>query len=62
MATTPTVAPKDKDKAAPKKKRDIKIANGILKVHTTDNNTIISLVDENGNKVIGSGTGKLGYK
>ncbi|MFA7717153.1 MAG: 30S ribosomal protein S11 [Candidatus Absconditabacterales bacterium] len=60
MATTPQAA--SKEKAAPKKRRDIKIISGILKIHTSDNNTIVSLVDENGNKVIGSGTGKLGYK
>jgi len=52
----------NKDKATPKKRRDIKINSGVLHVHTTDNNTVINLVDENGNKVIGSGTGKLGYK
>jgi small subunit ribosomal protein S11 len=31
-------------------------------VHTTDNNTVMALVDENGNKVLGGGTGKLWYK
>ncbi len=50
MATNATTAAKEK--SAPKKKRDIKINSGILKVHTTDNNTVIALVDENGNKVI----------
>jgi ribosomal protein S11 len=50
MATTPQAA--SKEKAAPKKRRDIKIISGILKIHTSDNNTIVSLVDENGNKVI----------
>lgn len=48
--------------AKSKKKKDIKINSGILHVHTTDNNTVISLTDENGNKVIGWGTGKLWYK
>ncbi|MDD3263124.1 MAG: 30S ribosomal protein S11 [Candidatus Absconditabacteria bacterium] len=51
-----------KDKASPKKKRDIKITFGILKVTTTENNTLIILVDENGNKVVGGGTGLVGYK
>jgi ribosomal protein S11 len=32
---------------APKKKKDIKVVSGILHVNTTDNNTIICLVDEN---------------
>ncbi|HMS91033.1 MAG TPA: 30S ribosomal protein S11 [Candidatus Absconditabacterales bacterium] len=57
---TPTAA---KAKVAtPKKKRDIKLESGVLHVQTTDNNTILSLVDENGNRVLGGGTGKLGYK
>ena len=48
--------------ATPKKKKDLKIDSGVLHVQTTDNNTILTLVDENGNKVLGWGTGKLGYK
>jgi ribosomal protein S11 len=47
MATTPI-----KDKVAPKKKKDTKINSGILHVHTTDNNTVLALVDENGNKIL----------
>ena len=50
MATKENMAAKDK--TAPKKKRDIKIATGTLHVHTTDNNTVLALVDENGNKVL----------
>ena len=46
----------------PKKKKDLKIDSWILHVKTTDNNTILTLIDENGNKVLGGGTGKLGYK
>jgi len=46
----------------PKKKKDIKLDSGILHVRTTDNNTILTLVDANGNKVLGGGTGKLWYK
>jgi len=57
---TPTAA-KAKT-ATPKKKKDLKIDSGVLHVQTTDNNTILTLVDENGNKVLGWGTGKLGYK
>ena len=45
-----------------KKKKDLKIDSWILHVKTTDNNTILTLIDENGNKVLGGGTGKLGYK
>ena len=48
---------------APKaKKKDVKIASGILHVHTTSNNTLINLVDVEGNKISGGGTGRVGYK
>lgn len=48
--------------ATPKKKRDIKLESGVLHVQTTDNNTILALVDENGNRILWGWTGKLGYK
>ncbi len=48
--------------ATPKKKKDIKLDSWTLHIQTSDNNTILTLVDENGNKVLGWGTGKLGYK
>ena len=48
---------------APKaKKKDVKIVTGILHVHTTSNNTLVSLVDLEGNKIVGGGTGRVGYK
>ena len=50
MATKDTTAPQKN--ATPKKKKDTKIASGVLHVHTTDNNTVIALVDENGNRVL----------
>lgn len=55
---TPTKA----KNATPKKKKDLKLDSGILHVRTTENNTIITLVDANWNKVLGWGTGKLWYK
>jgi len=58
---TPTTAAKAKV-ATPKKKKDIKLDSWTLHIQTTDNNTILALVDENGNRVLGWGTGKLGYK
>ena len=51
-----------KKTSAPKKKKDIKIDSWILHVQTTSNNTIVTLIDIDGNKIIGNGTGKLGYK
>ncbi|MDO4713602.1 MAG: 30S ribosomal protein S11 [bacterium] len=44
------------------KKKDIKVVSGILHVHTTSNNTLITLIDQEGNKILGGGTGKVGYK
>lgn len=41
------------------KKKDIKIVSGILHVHTTSNNTLITLIDQQGNKILGGGTGKV---
>ena len=44
------------------KKKDIKVVSGVLLVHTTSNNTLITLIDQEGNKILGGGTGKVGYK
>ena len=41
------------------KKKDIKVVSGILPVHTTSNKT---LIEQEGNKILGGGTGKVGYK
>jgi len=45
-----------------KKKKDIKITTGILYIKTTTNNTLIALSDNDGNKILGWGTGLLWYK
>ncbi len=39
-----------------------KMTNGILHIQSTYNNTILSLTDENGNVVISSSAGALGFK
>ena len=49
-------------KSTAKKKKNIKLASGLLHVQTSPNNTIVTLTDENGNKVLGGGTGLVGYK
>lgn len=53
---SPTTAPK---KA---KKKDIKITTWVLHVRATSNNTLITLTDEKGNKIVGGWTGLIGYK
>ena len=49
-------------KSTAKKKKSIKLAYGLLHVQTSPNNTIVTLTDENGNKVLGGGTGLVWYK
>lgn len=49
-------------KTAVKKKKDIKISSGILHVHTTNNNTIITLAGSDGASVISMGAGTQGFK
>ena len=51
-----------KSKNTAKKKKSIKLAYGLLHVQTSPNNTIVTLTDENGNKVLGGGTGLVWYK
>jgi len=51
--------------AAPKKgkkKKDIKITSWLLYVRTTSNNTLITLSDNDGNKILGWWTWLLWYK
>ena len=45
-----------------KKKKDIKIQEWILHVHTSPNNTIITLTNDNGDKVLWWGTGRHWFK
>ncbi len=45
-----------------KKKKDIRISTGILHVHTSSNNTIITLAGLDGACVVSAGTGTKGFK
>ena len=49
-------------KTAVKKKKDIKISIGVLHVHTTSNNTIVTLSSTDGASVISRGAGTMGFK
>jgi len=44
------------------KKKWVKLVTWLLYVSTTKNNTIVTLADENGNKILWWGTGTLWYK
>lgn len=49
-------------KVVTKKKRKLNIAKGIAHVHSTFNNTIVTITDEVGNVLSWSSAGALGYK
>lgn len=49
-------------KSPQKKKKNISLKEGILHVHTTTNNTIITLTDLEGNKISGGWTWKVWFK
>ncbi|MBQ1846852.1 MAG: 30S ribosomal protein S11 [Clostridia bacterium] len=52
-----------KAKKATKKRRERKnIPNGAAHVHSTFNNTIVTITDRNGNTVSWASAGELGYK
>ena len=44
------------------KKKDIKVVSGVLHVHTTSNNTLVTLIDQEWNKILWGGTWKVWYK
>jgi small subunit ribosomal protein S11 len=48
--------------ASQKKKKDIKISFAKLFVHTSPNNTVITLSDEQGNTIYTRWAGTIGYK
>ncbi len=49
-------------KTASKKKKSIKISSWLLHLQASPNNTIVTLTDENGNKILGWWTGLVWYK
>ncbi len=58
------MAGKTKKKAVTRGKRKVKknIARGVAHIHSTFNNTIVTICDENGNAISWSSAGALGYK
>jgi small subunit ribosomal protein S11 len=50
------------ENTAKKKKKDIKIVSWILHVNTSSNNTIITLADQQWNKLFGAWTWSVGFK
>ena len=57
-----TVANKNKKVVTRKKKAKRNVAKGVAHIHSTFNNTIVTITDEGGNAVSWSSAGALGYK
>jgi len=47
---------------AKSKKKDVKVISGVVHVHTSSNNTLITIVDAEWNKIVGGWTWKVWYK
>ncbi|WP_391592163.1 SSU ribosomal protein S11p (S14e) [[Mycoplasma] cavipharyngis] len=47
---------------AKKKKKKLNSPNGFAYIHSTINNTIITITDENGNAIVWGSAGTIGYK
>lgn len=45
-----------------KKKKNVKLSSGVLHIKTTSNNTHVTLVDTQGNRILWWGTGTLWFK
>ena len=53
----------DKTKAVARKKKSRRnVAKGVVHIHSTFNNTIVTIADEGGNVISWSSAGALGYK
>ena len=62
MADKKTAAAPAKKTAVRKKKARRNVAKGVAHVHSTFNNTIVTIADEAGNVISWSSAGALGYK
>ena len=61
-STTPVEAEKTGEKSAKKKKGRKNIRDGVAHIHSTFNNTIITITDIQGNVVAWSSSGAMGFK
>lgn len=62
MASVKQTTKKTSAKAKPKKKKKIASVKGIAHIHSTVNNTIVTITDEQGNALTWSSSGVIGYK
>jgi small subunit ribosomal protein S11 len=62
MAKTPT-APAGEKPAAPKKKKQKRtVSDGVVHIHSTFNNTLVTITDQVGNVLAWSSAGSVGFK
>ncbi len=59
---TKTTAAKQPAKRTGKKKKRLASVNGMAHIHSTLNNTIVTITDMNGNAIAWSSSGVIGYK
>jgi len=62
MAQQNTKSDSKVSKAKAKKKRKLADVNGAAHIHSTVNNTIVTITDLNGNAITWSSAGAIGYK
>jgi small subunit ribosomal protein S11 len=64
MADTKTAATKGKKKSTTARKKKVKrnFTKGVAHIHSTFNNTIVTITDTQGNVIAWSSAGALGYK
>ncbi len=62
MATAKKTVKKTTTKTKSKKKKKLSSLNGNVYIHSTSNNTIISVADERGNVISWASSGSIGYK
>ncbi len=62
MAEVKNQKKKAATKDKPKKKKKLASVNGAVHIHSTINNTIVTITDEKGNTLTWSSAGAIGYK
>ena len=64
QATAPTERPAAGAEAAPARRKKVKrmVSEGVVHIHSTFNNTIITITDANGSVIAWSSAGSVGFK
>jgi small subunit ribosomal protein S11 len=62
MAKTTTAPPPEKPAATKKKKQKRIVSDGVVHIHSTFNNTLVTITDQVGNVLAWSSAGSVGFK